>query len=102
MQRYRKQIDLPSDPLEVSKQVSLSRESFFFPLFCPIQEAPSVGKQLIDKPSRCWEQHSHEAPALVSAEDKASKGLAVMRDGAFVVLLRSLLVSLWTPKKSKR
>lgn len=101
MQRCRKQMDLPSDPLEVSKQVSLSRESFF-PLFCPILDAPSVGKQLIDKPSRCWEQHSHEAPALVSAEDKASKGLAVMRDGAFVVLLRSLLVSLRTPKKSKR
>lgn len=50
MQTVWKRMDLPSDPPEISKEVSLSRVSFY--LFWPSTEAaPSAGKWLIEKTS---------------------------------------------------
>lgn len=97
MQTVPKQMDLPLDLLEIPKQVSLSRTSFF--LFCSsAQEAPSVGKQLIAMTNQCWKQQGCKSPHLFLLRVKCLR-LSSDEKSTFVELLGRLLVSLGTPKK---
>lgn len=71
-------MDLPSDSLEIPKQVTLSRTSFFSVLsFC-------TRSSICEETANCYDQPVLEAAGLqvstlASAEGKVSEALAVMR-----------------------